>query len=103
MYVCRLRDLPGNPGWVWKPCVTSSRVKLLCLDCSCIVPRSSDNLITDHRVIKTMNSDTDLRHLHTHTDTNANLCDSVSKENIQWQSLTAVASTCRDDSNIAPG
>ena len=48
-----------------------------------------------------MNSDSDLRHLHTHTDMNAHLCDSVSKESIQWHSVTAVASICRDDSSIA--
>src|SRR3972149_5747027 len=40
-----------------------------------------------------MKSDSDLRHLHTHTDMNAHLCDSVSKESIQWHSVTAVAVT----------
>src|SRR3989304_2391419 len=40
-------------------------------------------------------SHTDLRDLHTHRDTNANLCDSESKESIQWQGVTAVASICR--------
>ena len=42
----------GIQDGVWKPCVTSSRVKLLCLDCNVIVKRSKTTVITDHRVIK---------------------------------------------------